>query len=448
MKVSSITMTFPSRPETFASTDVRVLREAGVDVAVYAIRRPERDCQTLIDNRGLRGLSIYQGTVAAHVSGLWACLRHPMLVAQLLHWLWRSTWRKPGQFVGSLVFVPRSLGILESLSRERPDVVHLFWGHYPCIVGFLILKALPDIALSVFLGAYDLTRAFGGSGWVARRADVVWTHAACNLPDLERLGVDRGRIHVAYRGLDLHLFRSFDTAKIRYRIVSVGRLIAPKGMDEVLRVFRKVQEKWPAATLVVVGDGPERAGLEQLSKSLGVHGAVKFTGHLLQRDVAKEMAAAEVFLLMSHKDSERLPNVVKEAMANRCLCVVTETPGIDELIVHEEHGFVVHRGDTAAAASRIEDVFGRRVDASALLQAASHRVTDRFDATASMEVYRRQWVDIVMRRRTGQKRGVTTPPNPTAVPNGPNRHGHREFPSEHMPSNAGSPAVERTGWTR
>jgi glycosyltransferase involved in cell wall biosynthesis len=439
MKVSYVTMTFPSSPETFASTDVRVLREAGVDVAVYAIRRPERDCQSLIDNRGLRALSIDHGTVAANVSGLWACLRHPMLVAQLVDWLWRSTWRKPRQFVASLALVPRCLGILESLSRERPDVVHLFWGHYPCIVGFLILKALPNIVLSVFLGAYDLTRAFGGSGWVARRADVVWTHAACNLPDLERLGVDRSRIRVAYRGLDLHLFRSTGIVKINHRIVSVGRLIAPKGMDEVLRVFRMVQEKWPGATLVVVGDGPERAGLEHLSKSLGIHRAVKFTGHLPQRDVAREMAAAEVFLLMSHKDSERLPNVVKEAMANRCVCVVTQTPGIDELIVHEEHGFVVHRGDTATAASRIDDVFSRRVDATALLQAASDRVADRFDVTASMELYRRQWIDLVMRRRASQNRCVTTTSILPTIAYERDRQRHREFPSENAAPDAGSP---------
>ena len=407
MNVSYIAMSFPSLPETFASTDVRVLRESGVDVTVYAMRSPPAQWSALLDERGLSGLAVDQGTRAADFEGLASCFRRPVLTARLLTWVLRSTWRQPVQLLASLLLIPRAMGILGSLERKRPDVVHLFWGHYPCLVGYLVLETLPNTVLSVFLGAYDLTRSYGGSVSVARRADVVWTHTAFNIPALRAMSVPSNRIHLAYRGLDPRLFKP-SSPKVSQRIVSVARLIAPKAMDEVLRVFRDVLGKWPAATLVIVGDGPERRRLERLGRSLGLGRAVTFHGHLAQRDVAREMSAAEVFLLMSRKESERLPNVVKEAMALRCLCVVTDTPGIEELVDDGTHGFVVRQGDMDAAVARIDQVFSGGVDVAPMLDAAAAHIARTFSASASMDTYRRTWSDALARKRFGIEETVSS----------------------------------------
>ena len=394
-------MRFPTPCETFAATDIRVLRDAGLDVSVHTLRAAQGNPAHLLVERRLSGLAVSQGTLAADLRGLGSCLVRPALLAQLLMWLVRVMWNEPSHLVASLTLVPRSMGILAELERERPDVVHLFWGHYPCIVGYLVLAALPDSVLSVFLGAYDLTRGYGGTRWVTRRAALVWTHARWNVPAIEALGVPRERLHLAYRGIDLTFFGGDPAGKTRHRLVAAGRLEAEKGMDDVLVVFREVHAKWPDATLRILGDGPDRTRLERRSRLLGIDGVVRFLGHVSHQHVARELSMAEVFLHMSL--DERLPNVVKEAMASRCLCVVTETQGIDELVADRRHGFVVQQKDVAEAAARIDDVFSARVDVMSLLDAASDHIARNFDVVESMCSYRRHWTDALAARPARQK---------------------------------------------
>jgi glycosyltransferase involved in cell wall biosynthesis len=407
MKVAYITMTFPAPSEAFAASDVRTLRDAGVDVSVYTIRTPLRNVRELLVERGLSNLRVSQGGLTADIRGVLSCLTRPVLAGRLLMWLLGVSWKRPVQLMTSLVVVPRSIGILAELERDRPDVVHLFWGHYPSVVGFLVSRKLPGTVLSLFLGAYDLTRRFGGTRWVAQRADLMSTHASCNLTAIEELGVTRNGIHVAHRGIDLTIFEAPSTKKLSRRIVTAGRLERGKGMDDALRVFRDVRTRWPDATMHVLGEGRDRATLGRLAQELGIADAVTFVGHVPQSVVAAELAKAELFILMSWGESERLPNVVKEAMACSCVCVVTETPGMSELLEHGRHGFQVPIGDIAAATGRVNDVFSGRVDALAIREAASKRIAERFDVLASMLSYRRQWQEAIDLRRAGLRRTAT-----------------------------------------
>src|SRR5690606_1543069 len=116
------------------------------------------------------------------------------------------------------------------------------------------------------------------------------------------------------------------------RVVVAGRLVEAKGVDDALRVFGAVLRSAPFATLRVLGEGEELPRLKRLATSLGLKGAVEFEGHVSHRRVLEELSRAEVLLHLSH--SERLPNVVKEAMACRCVAITTRTEGIEELVEH------------------------------------------------------------------------------------------------------------------
>jgi glycosyltransferase involved in cell wall biosynthesis len=409
MKIAYVTMRFPVPSETFACTDIRALRQAGMNVAVHTLCPPRVDPRRVLVERGLSELPVTQGIPTAHVAGISTCLKRPLLTVRLVAWLLRTSWRRPGQLLLSLGVVPRSMGILVSLEREQPDVVHLFWGHYPSIVGFLVLRALPDVVLSIFLGAYDLTTNYAGSAWVARRADLVSTHARWNFAGIERLGVPVQRIHLAYRGIDLAFFDSTGARKVAHRIVSAGRLEDKKAMDDVLRVFRHVHDRWPDSTLRILGDGPERTKLERLSKALGIDSSVAFLGHVAQSDVVRELAAAEVVLHMSWDETERLPNIVKEAMVSKCACVVTETFGIRELLEDGRHGFVVPPRDVDEAARRVDEIFSGRVHVALFLEEASNRIARLFSVSRSMQSYVDRWHNALMRRRTEHRITVRSP---------------------------------------
>jgi len=415
MKVCYVTMAFPVATETFACTDVRALLASGVSVSVQTLRAPRprgldealrpfawrrraREAARLLAARGLGDLPVTHGSVAAVWRGLRFGAGAPRIVGSLLSWVVRQHWRRPTQLMKSLSLVPRALDILATLQRQRADVVHLFWGHYPAMVGYLVRRYLPETVLSMFLGAYDLERRYAGSGSLARTADVVWTHARCNISRVTTLGVAASRVRLAYRGIDAAAFQPNGVQKIPRRLLTAGRLCVEKGIYDVLGVFAQILSAWPDASLIVLGDGPERQRLTAVADRWGIGGRIAFRGHVGQDEVRTEMAAAEVFVSMSRSVSERLPNVVKEAMASRCACVVTETPGIEELVTHGTNGFVVAQGDVDGASRQVDALLRDRAHAATVGENARRHVLTHFDVAASMKLYRDCWTQLVLAR--------------------------------------------------
>jgi glycosyltransferase involved in cell wall biosynthesis len=421
MRICYITMEFPSPYETFAANDVRTLQRLGTELSVHSLRPAHPDLAALTDEHRVDGVPLTHNSIEATLAGCGVGLRQPAALLELLAWVLARTWRRPDHLVRSLILLPRALQIFDTIRRTRPDVIHLFWGHYPALVGHLVRRYLPGTTLSVFLGAYDLVWNYGGTPPVAGAAEVVWTHTRENLPAIVALGVREERIVVAYRGVDLGRFVPLRRPKVRGRIVAASRLIPAKACDEVVRVFARLLPQWPEATLVILGDGPERARLESLATALGAAHAITFRGHVAQEVVLEELAAAEVFLLMSRTESERLPNVVKEAMASRCLCVVTESPGIGELLRDGEHGFVVGRGDIEGAARRIRQIFNAEVAREEMVAAAYDQIRTNFDVDRNMERYIDRWKQLLGnddRRAAGPSSGPGSVPANAMAPAG------------------------------
>jgi glycosyltransferase involved in cell wall biosynthesis len=394
LRVSYVTMQFPAISETFAASDIAALRGLGVEVAVHAYRGHPADCDRLLNERGLQGLALTHGGPAELLRGVFLALRRPWLLVELLSWCVGCAWNHPRHLFSSLLLVPRTIAIFAEIERRRPDVVHLFWGHYPAMLGYLVKRRPPGCVVSQFLGAYDLCRAYPGSRKLARQADVVWTHALANRPALAALGIPAERIGVAYRGVNLQAVdscRPQSGEKIPGRIVTAGRLLPGKKFDAVLRVFSLISKHRPEATLTIMGDGPDAARLQHLAGELGIGERVRFAGHVSQAEVFREMWQAEWLLFLSQKDSERLPNVVKEAMACGCIPIVAGTPGIDELVQHGRSGFVVSSEDAAAVAEIIRNCESFPAMKAELIAQGRCTLEEAFDVTKTMAVYLDRW---------------------------------------------------------
>jgi len=401
MRVAYVTMHFPAPSETFAATDVRVLRSLGVEVDVYTLRRPDDRHEELIQERGLEGVGIRPMTFGRRARGLWLGLARAPGTARWLAGIIARTWRRPAHLLKSLALVPGAATVVDDLERGAYDVVHLFWGHYPAIVGRLVMQRRAVSVVSMFLGAYDLQTRYGPSRELARRADLVFTHAAVNVADIVAQGVDRERIRVVYRGVPPTLIERGRAAPDEERdpagIVTASRFIPSKRVEDVIATFAEVARAWPAATLTVLGDGPERGRLVDLVARLGLVERVRFLGHLPHHEVFAEMQRASAFLLLSAKGDERLPNVVKEAMACGCVPVVATTPGIDELVRDGESGFIVPAGRIDQASERVVRVLRGGVDVDRMRYEAQRQIERAFDARVSMRAYQASWREAVER---------------------------------------------------
>ncbi len=396
-------MFFPKPSEAFASLEVRTLSKLGVDISVLAMRFPDARHAQLIGEYGLESMAIDNATPGNIAFGILAAIRRPFVTMRLKAFIFSRVWRNPRNLLVSLALIPSVMRCFERIKNGRPDVVHLFWGHFPSLTGYLVQRYLPGIAVSHFLGAYDLEYRYGPSAEVAKRADVVWTHARANLPAIERLSVEKERVKVVYRGIDTAAGGEDCRYKNSRRIISAGRLIRSKAFDEVLKVFARVRTAVPGATLTIAGEGPERAALEALAGKLGISDAVVFSGHVSQETVFSFYSEADVFLLMSVSPSERLPNVIKEAALRRCVPVVTRTSGIEELITDDVDGFIVAPHDVDTATERVLELLNNPQRASVKADAARAKVITKFDVLSSMREYMTTWKQLCDARRDADR---------------------------------------------
>jgi len=408
LRVSYVTMAFPVPPETFATNDVRALRSSGVEIDVHCLRAHRSDVDSLLKDRGLHGLHVDANGVLPSLRGILAAIARPLTALAAIRWIagHRGGRGPRNDVLAGFLLLPRAFDILAALERRPPDVVHMFWGHYPAIVGRLVHHRLPHVATSISVNAYDLEWEYPGTPDVAVAAHVVRTHAKANLERLVPfLGIKRDRIEVIYNGVDVERLDSLrsSTPRSPFGIVAIGRLVESKGMAEVVRAFAIVRHRHPQATLDVLGEGPQRRELEGLAQRLGVSDAVRFHGHVPHDDAVRAMWRARVAMLLTRASGERLPNVIKEGMACGCVCITTPTPGIEELVADTVTGFVVPASNPEAAANVVLRAFAGQIDVEAMTQRAAAHVRAHFDLAATTARYRALWTNAVARIDRAQR---------------------------------------------
>jgi N-acetyl-alpha-D-glucosaminyl L-malate synthase BshA len=142
-----------------------------------------------------------------------------------------------------------------------------------------------------------------------------------------------------------------------------------KRIGDIVKVFALVRKKIPAK-LVLIGDGPERSGIEALCRELEVQNDVRFLGKM--DGIEEALSLADLFLLTSEKESFGLAAL--EAMACEVPVISSNAGGIPEVNIHGETGFVSEIGDVkdmAANAIKIlsDPILHDQMKANALARA-------------------------------------------------------------------------------
>lgn len=177
-----------------------------------------------------------------------------------------------------------------------------------------------------------------------RRADGLLAVSAALKADMVGLGMAADAVRVHRTGVDLTRFAPADRAAAKAAlgvadplVVATGALIPRKGHDVVIRAVAAL----PGVTLLIAGEGTERAALSRLIGELGVADRVRLLGSVPHGDLPALLSAADVFALAS--SSEGLANAWVEALASGVPIVITEAGGARELVTGPMAGRVVAR---------------------------------------------------------------------------------------------------------
>jgi glycosyltransferase involved in cell wall biosynthesis len=220
--------------------------------------------------------------------------------------------------------------------------------------------------------------------------------------------VDAGRIHVIPNAIGevatAHSAERRSAIRARFGIGDrdfvfgyVGRLSEEKGPAHLVRAAAEVGRS-RALRLLVLGDGPLRAGLEAAAARAGLAGRAVFAG--FQRDPAEWYPAMDAFVLPSI--TEGTPVALLEAMAHGIPVIASGVGGVPAVVSHDRSALLVPPGDPAALAGAMEALASSPELARTLAGAARQIVEQRYGVSGWI----REIVDVYDQSLTRRGRQV------------------------------------------
>jgi len=173
-------------------------------------------------------------------------------------------------------------------------------------------------------------------------------------------------------------------------IGSLGRLTDQKGYDALVRALPSL----PDATLVLVGDGPERGALEALAAELGVAERLLVTGWT--ESARRWLPTFDAFALPSLW--EGMPLVILEAMHAGLPVVANDVGSVAEAVTDGETGYVVTPGDEATLRERLARLLGDPALRARLGERGRAIAADRFTAAAMARRYEAVYAEVLGER--------------------------------------------------
>lgn len=292
----------------------------------------------------------------------------------------------------------RLVGMTKRLSQERPEIVHAFLFH-----SYVIGAPIARIArIPVFvagrrsLGNFkeDHPVALAVERLTTRFTALIIANAEAVAQDTkQRERVSDDKIEVVYNGLLEHAFTSVSPASVETAnpvVLCVANLKRDKGHRYLLEAVGRLRAEGHPCTLLLAGEGKERASLERQAAQLQID--VRFLGEC--HDVRPLLARADV---VAHPSVEEgMSNAIMEAMAAGRAIVATNVGGTPELLAGR--GLLVPAADPVALAEAITLLLADQVLAARLGEAARSWSREHLSAATMVERHVRIYSKLLERR--------------------------------------------------
>ncbi|MGM9928174.1 MAG: N-acetyl-alpha-D-glucosaminyl L-malate synthase BshA [Bacillus sp. (in: firmicutes)] len=245
--------------------------------------------------------------------------------------------------------------IAEVIKREKLDILH---AHYaiPHAVCAILAKQMVDCDVKIVttLHGTDIT-VLGYEHSLQKlikfgieKSDYVTAVSHSLAEETKTLVNPDKEIHTVHNFIDERVYKVQPESTLKEQlglqdekvIIHVSNFREVKRVEDIIRVFERIQQKIHAK-LLLVGDGPEMSVILELVDSLQLQNQVLFLGK--QENVEELYSISDLMLLLSEKESFGL--VLLEAMACGIPCIGTNIGGIPEVIEHGVTGYVCEVGD-------------------------------------------------------------------------------------------------------
>lgn len=386
MRIAYIVSRFPKVTETFVLREMLALQDLGVEIDLYALihqhESVRHDDATALERAGHYGNE------------------HPgrQLLAQR-HWLrrepraYRAVWRSvvaahgrsgPQAVKAALTTMTAAAWAMD-LQDAGVDRIHAHFATWPALAAWVVHR-LTAIPYSFTVHAHDLYLDRPMLAEKVRDADFVVTISEYNLRFVEDLygAAAAEKVAVVHCGVDVDRWREVERRPTGapFEILAVGALEDYKGHRHLVEACARLRERGVDHRCRIVGEGPQRAQVEQLVRLLRLDDRVVLLGRLASDDVEALLREVDVLahpsVVTARGKTEGIPVALMEAMASAVPVVATDVSGVTELVVDHVTGLVVPPADPDRLCDALEELASSPELARTLALAGQEKVAREF----------------------------------------------------------------------
>jgi colanic acid/amylovoran biosynthesis glycosyltransferase len=377
---------YPAISHTFFLNEITALRSLGFAINVASINRQERPPGSASALEASERESTFyikaMSPVRAFLVLLKILFRHPRVVLRGSRAaLSLDGWNLPATAY-ALFYLAEALLLGDWLRRKGHRHLHIHFGGPVATVGMLTAMAW-QVSYSLMIHGpdefYDVEKFYLRQK--VERADFVLCISDYCRSQVMKVShpVHWNKLHVVRLGVDLGIFQPASPVERSdaTEIVCVGRFVPAKGHLILLRSFSSLRRRGYNLRLRLIGDGPERCGMESFIAGEKLDGSVIFEGALSHEATRQKLQHADIFVLASF--AEGLPVALMEAMAMEIPCVSTFVAGIPELIRDGVEGLLVPPSSEDALSAALERLLSDPELRRRLAAAGRRRVQELYD---------------------------------------------------------------------
>lgn len=250
-----------------------------------------------------------------------------------------------------------SCALARLIKQERPALI-LVHG-YSTHLWTKMAVARANVAVRLIHVEHNAERYTAFRRWLLTRLDPHTDQYICVsrgvAAHLARQGISDEKITVVYNGVDTAPFRLSKQPQPIYTIGMTARFSKQKDQMTLIQAVERLNQKGHCKIkLILLGDGKTKEACCRYVQEAGLTEAIEFrTGRFTE--IAPLL---DLFVLSTHY--EGLPLVLCEAMAAGLPVIASRVPGVDEIVLDGQTGFLVAEGDVAAMAEKIKYCLDRR----------------------------------------------------------------------------------------
>ncbi len=392
LRLGYLVSRYPAISHTFILREVLELRRLGIAIDVASINRLDRPVNQLTEEErteAARTFYVKQEGIRGALSALFSGVMENSAAYFRAFWFaLRLGGRDIRKVLFCLFYFLEAAMVAEWMRSKGLTHLHVHFATPAATVGLIVTKLSP-YTLSITVHGPD--EFYDVPGYYLQQK-IAASRLLCTIGMFARSQLmkispasDWHKVAVTPLGVDPEVFRPrpFRANPTPFEILCVGRLVPAKGQHILLAAARQLARDNRAIRLRFVGDGPDRASLEDGAREMGIGNIVVFEGAVNQDRIRDLYQTADVFALASF--AEGIPVVLMEAMAMQIPCVTTWITGIPELIRDGVDGLLVPPSDEAALASAIARLMDDERLREKLGAAGRLRVVEKYHLQKNVE---------------------------------------------------------------